>query len=68
MLQITSLDLSNNVNLELLHSENLFTLENLNLKNGNNSILTVEIYAMTTSGPTDLGYLHCVQVDEQIQA
>ncbi len=62
-LLISSLDLSNNINLELLHSENLFFLESLNLKNGNNSILTVLLLCEEEGKPCELPLI-CVMVDD----
>jgi len=62
---IASLDLSNNVNLEVLYGENLNYLESLNLKNGNNSILIVELPCEYEGGPCDLDLLDCVIVDDE---
>lgn len=67
-LMISSLDLSNNVNLELLYGENLFFLENLNLKNGNNSILIVTLPCEEEGYPCELQELDCVTVDDEIAA
>ena len=67
-LQISSLDLSNNINLELLHCENLFYLESLNLKNGNNSILTVVLVCEEEGESCELIYLYCVTVDDEVAA
>jgi len=67
-LLISSLDLSNNINLELLHIENIFVLESLNLKNGNNSILTVRIYCEYEGEPCTLTELNCVMVDDEVAA
>ncbi len=64
-LQISSLDLSNNINLELLHCENLFYLESLNLKNGNNSILTVLLLCEEEGEACELTELNCVTVDDE---
>ncbi len=64
-LMISSLDLSNNVNLELLHCENLFFLESLNVKNGNNSILTVTLPCEEEGEPCELTELNCVTVDDE---
>ncbi|GEQ87155.1 hypothetical protein ULMS_26630 [Patiriisocius marinistellae] len=63
-LLITSLDLSNNVNLEEVYSEDLFFLEELNLKNGNNTILTINF----TCCDDGLIFLDCVIVDDEIAA
>ena len=62
-LVINSLDLSNNLNLELLHGENLFILEELNLQNGNNSILNVTLSCEHEGIPCELTELDCVTVD-----
>ena len=67
-LMISSLDLSNNVNLELLYGENLFFLETLNLKNGNNSILTVTLPCEDEGVPCELTELDCVTVDDEVAA
>ncbi|MGV6827843.1 MAG: T9SS type A sorting domain-containing protein [Flavobacteriales bacterium] len=67
-LMISSLDLSNNVNLELLYGENLFFLESLNLKNGNNSILTVTLPCEEEGIPCELTELNCVTVDNEVAA
>jgi len=64
ILMISSLDLSNNVNLEILHCENLFFLENLNLKNGNNSILNVIAICEEEGEPCQLP-LNCITVDNE---
>jgi hypothetical protein len=61
----TSLDLSNNINLELLFANGLWDLEYLNLKNGNNSILTTLILDGEFEGDFYLlEDLHCVIVDD----
>lgn len=62
-LVINSLDLSNNLNLELLYGENLFTLGELNLQNGNNSILNVTLLCVNEGIPCELTELDCVTVD-----
>jgi len=67
-LSIFSLDLSNNVNLELLNFENIFVLESLNLKNGNNSILTVRILCEFEGEACTLTELNCVMVDNEVAA
>ncbi|MCF6306731.1 MAG: T9SS type A sorting domain-containing protein [Flavobacteriaceae bacterium] len=62
----TSLDLSNNVNLEVLHGENLIFLESLDLKNGNNSILlNVTLPCEFEGEPCVLTELNCVMVDDE---
>src|SRR5690606_20223934 len=63
-LEISSLDLSNNPNLELFYGENLYSLENLNLKNENNSILTVELPCEVEGFPCKIP-LNCVEVDDE---
>ena len=61
----TSLDLSNNVNLEVLFANGLWDLEYLNLKNGNNSMLTTLILDGEFEGDLFLlEDLHCVIVDD----
>ncbi len=66
--EITEIDLSNNVNLELFEAENLFTLEMLNAKNGNNSILSVILPCMFEGYPCELTELQCIQVDDEVAA
>ncbi|MCT8340613.1 T9SS type A sorting domain-containing protein [Flavobacteriaceae bacterium TK19130] len=66
-LAISSLDLSNNINLEELYGENLFFLENLNLKNGNNSILNVTLLCEEEGIPCELP-LTCAMVDDESAA
>lgn len=66
--QMTSLDLSNNINLEVLHAENLYTLSSLNLKNGNNSILTEVFMLCELEGEPCLLPLTCVEVDDAVAA
>jgi len=61
----TSLDLSNNLNLEVLYGDTLVELENLNLKNGNNSILTVTLGCEFEGEPCELTKLNCVTVDNE---
>jgi len=62
----TSLDLSNNINLEILYANGLWDLEYLNLKNGNNSILTTLILDGEFEGDLYLlENLHCVTVDDE---
>jgi len=63
-----SLDLSNNVNLELLHGENLVYLETLNVKNGNNPILLVSLSCNFEGEPCELTELNCVMVDNEAAA
>ncbi len=62
---ISILDLSNNINLEILYGENLIFLENLNVKNGNNSILSVFLFCEFEGEPCELSELHCVTVDDE---
>ena len=63
--KISVLDLRNNVNLEVLYAENLFLLENLNVKNGNNSILNITLPCNFEGDPCELTQLHCVTVDDE---
>ncbi|MAP54498.1 T9SS type A sorting domain-containing protein [Altibacter sp.] len=66
-LLISALDVSNNINLEVLYGENLFLLESLNLKNGNNAILTVTLPCEEEGIPCELP-LNCVMVDDETAA
>lgn len=63
-----SLDLSNNIHLENLEGNGLIFLESLNLKNGNNSILTVSLPCFLEGEPCELINLHCVMVDDETAA
>ncbi len=65
---IESLDLSNNINLELFYADDLYFLENLNLKNGNNAILTVELSCTLDLGDPCFLPLTCVTVDDEVAA
>lgn len=65
---MTSLNLSNNVNLELLYGENLIFLESLNVKNGNNPILIVTLPCEFEGNPCELTELGCVTVDDEVAA
>ncbi len=65
ILDIRSLNLSHNINLELLYAENLFLLEELNVKNGNNAMLTVELSCEFEGDPCELTELNCVTVDDE---
>ena len=67
-LMVSSLELNNNVNLELLYAENLFFIETLNLKNGNNPILTVSMPCEFEGVPCELTELDCVKVDDEVAA
>ena len=62
---VSTLNLSNNTNLEVLYGENLIFLETLNLKNGNNSILNVELPCEFEGEPCELIELNCVTVDDE---
>ena len=65
----TTLDLSNNVNLEVLYGDLLIELESLNLKNGNNSILTsVDLLCEFEGNPCSLTELSCITVDNELAA
>lgn len=66
--EISALDLSNNTNLEVLYAQNLFDLEYLNLKNGNNTILNVELTCYFENEPCSLDQLSCVLVDDEMAA
>ena len=61
----TTLDVSNNVNLEVLYGETLVELENLNVKNGNNSMLIVTLPCEFEGEPCELTKLNCVTVDDE---
>tara|TARA_R110000823_G_scaffold315705_1_gene451091 strand:- start:124152 stop:124670 length:519 start_codon:yes stop_codon:yes gene_type:complete len=61
------LDFSNNVNLEILYGENL-DFEHLNVKNGNNAILTVTFPCEFEGEPCELTKLNCVMVDDEAAA
>jgi len=65
---MTTMDFSNNTNLELFYGENLIMLEGLNFKNGNNAILTVELSCEFEGIPCELSDLYCVQVDDEVAA
>lgn len=67
-MMIASLDLTNNVNLELLYGENLIFLESLNVKNGNNTILTVTLPCFFEGELCELPELNCVTVDDEVAA
>ncbi len=63
--EIASIDISNNSNLEIFYAENLFFLETLNAKNGNNAILNVTLPCEFEGNPCELTELHCVMVDDE---
>ena len=65
---MTSLDFSSNVNLEIVEAANLIFLENLNLKNGVNSILTISLPCEFEGEPCELTELQCVNVDDEVAA
>lgn len=65
---MTSLDFSENINLEVLYGENLIILESLNLKNGFNSMLTVSLPCEFEGVPCQLSELDCVMVDDEVAA
>src|SRR5690554_6692288 len=67
-MMIASLYLSNNVNLELLYGENLIFLESLNVKNNNNTILTVNLPCFFEGELCELPELNCVMVDDEVAA
>ncbi len=64
----TTLDLSNNVNLEIVYGTNLFFLETVDARNGNNEILTVTLPCLFEGSPCELTELHCVKVDDEVAA
>jgi hypothetical protein len=64
----TTLDLSNNVNLEIVYGTNLFFLETVDARNGNNEILTVTLPCLFEGIPCELTELHCVKVDDEVAA
>jgi len=61
----TTLDVSNNVNFEVLYGETLVELENLNVKNGNNSMLIITLPCEFEGKPCELTKLNCVTVDDE---
>ncbi|AFL80921.1 hypothetical protein Aeqsu_1428 [Aequorivita sublithincola DSM 14238] len=65
---ITTIDPSNNVNLELVYGTNLFFLETVDARNGNNEILTVTLPSEFEGNPCQLTELYCVQVDDEVAA
>ena len=67
MLQLTSLDCSNNINLEYLRIENVYGLETINLQNGHNDTLLLDIRDFFSNG-TSLLSLYCIQVDDEVAA
>lgn len=65
---MTSLDFTNNVNLEVVYGENLILLETLDTKNGNNGILTLALPCEFEGEPCQLTELDCVKVDDEVAA
>lgn len=65
---IESLDLSNNINLEGLYIRSLTSLKEINLKNGNNTILTASIVCILLEKNCDLDGLKCIEVDDATAA
>lgn len=61
---ISELDLSNNSSLEVFYTENLFLIESLNLKNGNNDNLIVTLPCEYEGEPCQLTELRCIEVDD----
>lgn len=66
--EISIIDLSNNVNLEVFYAENLFLLETLDAKNGNNAILNITLPCEFEGVPCQLTELDCVKVDDEVAA
>ena len=54
-----------NKNITGKDAENLFLLETLNAKNGNNAILTITLSCEFEGVPCQLTELHCVTVDDE---
>ena len=65
---VSSLDLTNNTNLEILYGENLIFLESLDAKNGNNGILNITLPCEFEGEPCQLTELDCVKVDDAMAA
>ncbi len=65
---VSSLDLTNNTNLEILYGENLIFLESLDAKNGNNGILNITLPCEFEGEPCQLTELDCVKVDDEVAA
>ena len=65
---VSSLNLTNNNNLEILYGENLVFLETLNLKNGNNAILNITLPCEFEGVPCELTELNCITVDDEVAA
>jgi hypothetical protein len=65
---VSSLDLTNNTNLEILYGENLIFLESLDAKNGNNGILNITLPCEFEGEPCQLTELGCVKVDDEVAA
>lgn len=66
--EISVIDLSNNVDLEIFYAENLFLLETLDAKNGNNAILNITLPCEFEGVPCELTELDCVKVDDEATA
>ena len=66
-MQISTLDLSNNVNLEIFDGENLLDLEHINAKNGNNEILSIGVSCEIEGYPCQLPFI-CIMVDDEAAA
>ncbi len=66
--EISIIDLSNNVNLEVFYAENLFLIETLDAKNGNNAILNITLPCEFEGVPCQLTELDCVKVDDDVAA
>lgn len=66
--EISVINLSNNINLETFYAENLFFLETLNAKNGNNTILNITLPCEFEGDPCELTELQCITVDDEVAA
>ena len=66
--EISVIDLSNNINLEVFYAENLFLLNTLDAKNGNNAILNITLPCNFEGVPCELTELDCVKVDDEVAA
>ncbi len=65
---LTSLDLSENINLEGFFGENMVSLDMLNVKNGNNQNLGVVLPCIVFEKNCELDGLECIEVDNATAA